>query len=165
MAIPLCFVWGCPTKISTDNSDTTPRICPRCHNPSVRAASSRQWFEFCFVPLIPCMSQDIWFCSICRWETYKNVQPQPQIAPQGYHGAQQGNVYKQPGYQQPPNPNAGWGGQQNQSGFPQNPYPPPQQQEHPPGQQQYPPAQQQYPSTQSGQGQQQGYNYGGPPSR
>ncbi|KZP23608.1 hypothetical protein FIBSPDRAFT_737216, partial [Athelia psychrophila] len=58
---------GCTTKISPD-SDQQPRVCPRCHNGSVFGAKSRQWFEFCFVPLVPMSSKHVWMCSICQWQ-------------------------------------------------------------------------------------------------
>lgn len=35
---------------------------------SVFGAKSRQWFEFCFVPLVPMSSKHVWMCSICQWQ-------------------------------------------------------------------------------------------------
>lgn len=79
---------GCTTTISPDG-DQQPRICPRCHNggvyfhyicprftatsdllsrsAAVVSAKSRNWFEVCFVPLIPMNSKHVWMCSICQW--------------------------------------------------------------------------------------------------
>ncbi|KAF8969905.1 hypothetical protein BDZ97DRAFT_1653103, partial [Flammula alnicola] len=57
---------GCSTKISPEG-DQIPRICPRCHNAAVVSAKSREFFEFCFVPLIPMSNKHIWLCSICQW--------------------------------------------------------------------------------------------------
>lgn len=58
------------------------RMCPRCNNrklhtgavlrsPSsstaaVMSASSRTWFEFFWIPLIPFSKSHIWVCTICR---------------------------------------------------------------------------------------------------
>ncbi|KAF9518284.1 hypothetical protein BS47DRAFT_1248305, partial [Hydnum rufescens UP504] len=44
------------------------KICPRCHNAAVFPAKSREWFEVCFVPLVPMSSKQIWLCGICNWE-------------------------------------------------------------------------------------------------
>ncbi|PPQ78550.1 LOW QUALITY PROTEIN: hypothetical protein CVT25_011822, partial [Psilocybe cyanescens] len=83
---------GCTTKISPEG-DQTPRICPNCHNgesnltslsqneltsyhyliAAVASAKSKEYFEFCFVPLIPMSSKHIWRCSICQWAT--SIQP------------------------------------------------------------------------------------------
>jgi len=124
--LPLIFVWGCPTKITQDNSGP-PMICPRCHNASVHGAKSRMWFEFCFVPLIPCTSEQIYYCPICSWDAPQAGNPQPPIAQPGYSGPQaQPQQFQQPGYQPPPNGQQGWGGQAGYGAYGQAPYPPPQ---------------------------------------
>ncbi|EJU00402.1 hypothetical protein DACRYDRAFT_68581 [Dacryopinax primogenitus] len=136
--IPLICVWGCPTKIEQDASGPA-MICPRCHNASVHNAKSRMWFEFCFVPIIPCQSEQIYFCSICSWEVNRQGNPAPPIAP----GPGQQYQQLQPGYQPAPNPNQGWGGQAPYGGYGAQPYP----QQQPPKNQQggfaqpYPPQQ------------------------
>ncbi|EGG01629.1 uncharacterized protein MELLADRAFT_110840 [Melampsora larici-populina 98AG31] len=72
--IPLQF--GCPTKISqVEDQKSDIRICPQCHNGSVYTCKTRTWFEFCFVPLIPFKSKQIWLCSICRWQAIKDENP------------------------------------------------------------------------------------------
>ncbi|KAK1925470.1 hypothetical protein DB88DRAFT_195911 [Papiliotrema laurentii] len=58
-------------------------MCPRCHNAAVTGATSRTWFEFFFVPLIPFSSNHIWICTICQWEMKKGDGPDPQ-APGNY---------------------------------------------------------------------------------
>ncbi|KAH9811052.1 hypothetical protein DFH28DRAFT_474039 [Melampsora americana] len=69
--IPLQF--GFPTKIKQiENQKNDIRICPQCHNGSVYPCKTRTWFEFCFVPLIPFKSKQIWFCSICKWQSIKD---------------------------------------------------------------------------------------------
>jgi len=35
---------------------------------AVSSAKSKEFFEFCFVPLIPMSTKHVWLCSICRWE-------------------------------------------------------------------------------------------------
>ncbi|KZT53542.1 hypothetical protein CALCODRAFT_439948, partial [Calocera cornea HHB12733] len=114
---------GCPTKISADNSGP-PMVCPRCHNPSVHGAKSRMWFEFCFVPLIPCQSEQIWYCPICSWEAAQAGNPQPALAQPGYGGPAQ-QQYTQPGYQPPPNAAQGWGAQGGWGNQGAHPYPSP----------------------------------------
>ncbi|TEB35953.1 hypothetical protein FA13DRAFT_1727511 [Coprinellus micaceus] len=68
--LPVLF--GCKTTLKAEG-DQTPRICPRCNNAAVISAKSREWFEICFVPLIPMSSKHIWTCTICQW----SVQNQP----------------------------------------------------------------------------------------
>ncbi|KAI6110016.1 hypothetical protein F5141DRAFT_1004373, partial [Pisolithus sp. B1] len=83
---------GCPNKIKP-TGDQSPRICPRCHNgefyraASMFAAKSRTWFEFCFVPLIPLQSKDVWMCGICHLQTVMQPGWAPPIAGPG-HGYQ-----------------------------------------------------------------------------
>ncbi|KAI6118754.1 hypothetical protein EDD16DRAFT_1692857 [Pisolithus croceorrhizus] len=79
--IPLVF--GCPNKIRP-TGDQTPRICPRS---SMFAAKSRIWFEFCFVPLIPLQSKDVWMCGICQLQTVMQPGWEPPVAGPG-HGYQ-----------------------------------------------------------------------------
>ncbi|KAF5324770.1 hypothetical protein D9611_004553 [Ephemerocybe angulata] len=62
--LPILF--GCKTTVKPDG-DQIPRVCPRCNNAAVISAKSRDWFEICFVPLIPMSSKHIWTCSICQW--------------------------------------------------------------------------------------------------
>lgn len=35
---------------------------------AVCSAKSKEYFEICFVPLIPMSSKHIWLCSICQWQ-------------------------------------------------------------------------------------------------
>ncbi|KZO99470.1 hypothetical protein CALVIDRAFT_534464 [Calocera viscosa TUFC12733] len=121
--IPLCFVWGCPTKIEPDNSGPT-MLCPRCHNASVHGAKSRMWFEFCFVPIIPCQSEQIYYCPICSWDAPQAGNPPPPLAQPGFNGPGQGQQYTQPGYQPAPNASQGWGGQGAYGSYGGQPYPP-----------------------------------------
>ncbi|KIM87569.1 hypothetical protein PILCRDRAFT_815127 [Piloderma croceum F 1598] len=89
--IPIMF--GCTTKIKPDG-DQPARVCPRCHNASVISANSRNWFELCFVPLVPMSSKHIWMCSICQWNVPLQQGWEPPVAgfqqqgPQGVHGYQ-----------------------------------------------------------------------------
>ncbi|KAF8797878.1 hypothetical protein BYT27DRAFT_7070656, partial [Phlegmacium glaucopus] len=62
----LTIIVGCQTRISPEG-DQTSRICPQCHNAAVTRAKYKDWFEFCFVPLIPISSKHVWRCSICQW--------------------------------------------------------------------------------------------------
>ncbi|KAL7419285.1 hypothetical protein Q5752_006122 [Cryptotrichosporon argae] len=86
------------------------RVCPRCHNAAVVGASSRTWFEFFWIPLIPFKKHRIWICGICRWEMNMGTGPDPQ-AP---HGSGGGGWANNP----PPPPPPGQGQGQGQ-------YPPP----------------------------------------
>ncbi|KAI5983817.1 hypothetical protein EDD15DRAFT_2390698 [Pisolithus albus] len=86
--IPVCIplVFGCPNKIKPMSGDQSPRICPRS---SMFAAKSRTWFEFCFVPLIPLRSKDVWMCGICQLQTIMQPGWAPPIAGPGHmHGYQ-----------------------------------------------------------------------------
>ncbi|KIM49278.1 hypothetical protein M413DRAFT_103107 [Hebeloma cylindrosporum] len=94
--IPL--ICGCSTKISPEG-DQTPRICPRCHNAAVSSAKSKEFFEFCFVPLIPMSSKHVWLCSICRWEVPLQ---------QGWEPQSVANLPMQPGGYYPQQPQPGW---------------------------------------------------------
>ncbi|KDR81458.1 hypothetical protein GALMADRAFT_239394 [Galerina marginata CBS 339.88] len=107
--IPLIF--GCQTRISHEG-DQTPRICPRCHNAAVNSAKSKQFFEFCFVPLVPMSSKHIWMCAICHWSVPRQQgwEPQPVtsvpvVQPRGYY---------------PPHSLSGWSGQPNYNPHPQS---------------------------------------------
>ncbi|KAG2020472.1 hypothetical protein CC2G_005811 [Coprinopsis cinerea AmutBmut pab1-1] len=62
--LPVLF--GCKTTLKPEG-DQTPRVCPRCNNAAATGCKSREWFELCFVPLIPMGSKHIWVCSICHW--------------------------------------------------------------------------------------------------
>ncbi|KAI6150978.1 hypothetical protein BKA82DRAFT_4389291 [Pisolithus tinctorius] len=98
--IPL--VVGCPNKINPMGGDQSPRVCPRCHNASMFAAKSRVWFEFCFVPLIPLRSKDVWMCGICQLQTVMQPGWAPAVAQPGYgyQPAQHGDGYYRPTYTQ-----------------------------------------------------------------
>ncbi|KAF8590450.1 hypothetical protein K439DRAFT_1329646, partial [Ramaria rubella] len=78
---------GCSTKIKQD-SDQTPRICPRCHNTAVISAKTRMWFELFFIPLIPTTSSHIWLCSICQWQVPHQPGYEPALPGQGTHHGQ-----------------------------------------------------------------------------
>ncbi|KAF9483837.1 hypothetical protein BDN70DRAFT_242012 [Pholiota conissans] len=114
-----CFfvpvIFGCTTKISADG-DQTPRICPRCHNAAVSSAKSKEYFELCFVPLIPMSSKHIWRCSICQWSVLNQAgswEPQPvtnvPTQPGGYYPAQPGQYQQGPAQYQGPPPQAHYG--------------------------------------------------------
>ncbi|TFK42737.1 hypothetical protein BDQ12DRAFT_290731 [Crucibulum laeve] len=101
----LPIICGCQTQIAPEG-DQNPRICPRCHNAAVVSAKSREWFEFCFVPMVPMSSKQIWTCAICNW----NVPLQSGWEPQQAGGGQLAAGYyppggwQQPGYQPGPQP-------------------------------------------------------------
>ncbi|WWC86431.1 uncharacterized protein L201_001308 [Kwoniella dendrophila CBS 6074] len=100
VCIPLIF--GFPTKFKQDASEAG-RMCPRCNNAAVVGGSSRTWFEFFWVPLIPFSKSRIWVCSICQWEMKMGDGPDPQ--PPQAHGWGGGrppppNQFHQPGYGQ-----------------------------------------------------------------
>ncbi|EIW85410.1 hypothetical protein CONPUDRAFT_80011 [Coniophora puteana RWD-64-598 SS2] len=105
---------GCPTKIKPEGENQGGRICPRCHNASMFAAKSRQWFEFCFVPLIPFKTRHVWMCSICQLQVDTQQGWEPPVAhPQGN--------FQRPGIQGPPQgswgPQGDYGGSQYQGGY------------------------------------------------
>ncbi|EIW72577.1 hypothetical protein TREMEDRAFT_25132, partial [Tremella mesenterica DSM 1558] len=47
-----------------------------CHSASVVGASSRTWFEFFWIPLLPFTKSRIWICGICR-ECSSSIPPLP----------------------------------------------------------------------------------------
>ncbi|GAA6035584.1 hypothetical protein JCM8097_004914 [Rhodosporidiobolus ruineniae] len=106
----LCFTCGCDNQLSPSGGDGHAHICPRCNNGSVQAMKDRQCFTFCFVPLIPMGSQQIWYCTICQWRASQSG-PAPPIAGQGggFYGAQ-------PSYG-----GGGYGPPQGQMMYPQQP--------------------------------------------
>lgn len=94
------------------------------YSAAVISAKSRNWFEFCFVPLIPMNSTHVWLCSICQWQvplqqgsvdfftsititaSYNRLRWEPPIANAGYQHPGQifggGPTYpprQHPGYQ------------------------------------------------------------------
>ncbi|KAI5843886.1 hypothetical protein DFP73DRAFT_478673 [Morchella snyderi] len=75
--------------------------CPRCHNPSVVAIKKRDFFTFCFIPVVPIGWGEELRCSICPYRQATNkeqlMQMQHQEGPPP-HEYPQGNV---PQYQQP----------------------------------------------------------------
>ncbi|KAJ3509084.1 hypothetical protein NMY22_g16415 [Coprinellus aureogranulatus] len=115
--LPVLF--GCKTTVKPEG-DQTPRLCPRCNNAAVISAKTRDWFEICFVPLIPMSSKHIWTCTICQWSVHN--QPgawEPALpghggpAPAGYYppmpppGFQPAHYAPSPGQQQGYAPNYG----------------------------------------------------------
>ncbi|TFK29781.1 hypothetical protein FA15DRAFT_663044 [Coprinopsis marcescibilis] len=64
--LPVLF--GCKTTVKPEG-DQNPRVCPRCNNAAVIGAKTRNWFEICFVPLVPLSSKHIWTCTICNWQS------------------------------------------------------------------------------------------------
>ncbi|OCF54275.1 hypothetical protein L486_08189 [Kwoniella mangroviensis CBS 10435] len=92
MCIPLIF--GFPTKFRQDASEPG-RMCPRCNNAAVVGGSSRTWFEFFWIPLIPFTKSRIWICTICQWEMKQGDGPDPQPPSQNRWGG---------GYRPPPPP-------------------------------------------------------------
>ncbi|OWT36085.1 hypothetical protein J008_06423 [Cryptococcus neoformans] len=98
MAVCIPLVCGFPEKFKQDNTPSQGgRMCPRCHNPAVVGGSTRTWFEFFWIPLIPFVKHHIWLCTICRWEMRQGDGPDPQ-PPNAY--AQRPpppNSYPQPG--------------------------------------------------------------------
>ncbi|ORY29359.1 hypothetical protein BCR39DRAFT_532500 [Naematelia encephala] len=89
MALCIPLIFGFPTKIHQDAPEPG-RACPHCHNASVVGASSRTWFEFFWIPLIPFPKHRIWKCGICQWEMRMGDGPDPQapgaFAQQGFGG-------------------------------------------------------------------------------
>ncbi|KAH9998172.1 hypothetical protein BJV74DRAFT_241935 [Russula compacta] len=88
--IPLLF--GFQNKLRV--IDPTPRVCPKCHNATVVRATSRMWFSFFLLRLIPLKKNQIWICSTCNW----NVPTQSGWEPALPAGNAGWNPY-QPGYQ------------------------------------------------------------------
>ncbi|PAV23573.1 cytochrome c heme-binding site [Pyrrhoderma noxium] len=91
----LPVIFGCQTKIKPEGDPNDVRICPRCNNASVIQAKSREWFELCWVPLIPMNSKHIWICGICQWQVpiqqgWEPMRPGAGFAPGWQHQAQQG---------------------------------------------------------------------------
>ncbi|TFK62184.1 hypothetical protein BDN72DRAFT_848928 [Pluteus cervinus] len=64
--IPILF--GCNTTVKPEGDQQAARVCPNCHNASVIRAKTKDWFQICFVPVIPMSSQHIWLCHICQWK-------------------------------------------------------------------------------------------------
>ncbi|KAI0295574.1 hypothetical protein BC826DRAFT_909126, partial [Russula brevipes] len=60
--------------------DGTPRICPRCHNATVVRATSRMWFSFFFLRVIPLRKNQIWICSTCNWNVPAQNGWEPALA-------------------------------------------------------------------------------------
>ncbi|WVN89124.1 uncharacterized protein L203_104340 [Cryptococcus depauperatus CBS 7841] len=75
LCIPL--VCGFPEKFKQDEP-APGRMCPRCYNAAVVGGSTRTWFEFFWIPLIPFTKHHIWLCSICHWQMRKGEGPDPQ---------------------------------------------------------------------------------------
>ncbi|KAF8479179.1 hypothetical protein DFH94DRAFT_632546, partial [Russula ochroleuca] len=74
--------------------DATGHVCPKCHNVSVVRATSRMWFSFFFLRVIPLKKNHIWICSTCNWHVPTQNGWEPAL-PTGDAGW---GVY-QPGYQ------------------------------------------------------------------
>ncbi|RSH80575.1 uncharacterized protein EHS24_009157 [Apiotrichum porosum] len=86
---------------------------------AVVGASSRTWFELCWIPLIPFSKKHIWLCTVCRWQMKKGDGYDPQVPQQGM-ATQQAAAYPPP-----PPPNA-YGNQASAYGnqYANNPPPP-----------------------------------------
>ncbi|KAF7293811.1 hypothetical protein HMN09_01176900 [Mycena chlorophos] len=115
MCIPIIF--GCTDKLKVEPTDdgAPHRICPNCHNASVRPVKSTTWFELFWLPLIPFSSKHIWLCGTCNWRAqHANGQYEPPIAGAGgppHHG--QGGY--QPSYM-PAQPSASYQPSGNKQG-------------------------------------------------
>ncbi|KAJ7731247.1 hypothetical protein B0H16DRAFT_1584011 [Mycena metata] len=96
MCIPIIF--GCQDRLKAEGDSTT-RVCPNCHNASVRSAKATTWFELFWVPLIPFSSKHIWLCGTCQWKA-PHVQGQYE-PPLGGQGPQHNPSY-QPTYMNHP---------------------------------------------------------------
>ncbi|KAN0124085.1 hypothetical protein V8E52_002575 [Russula decolorans] len=90
--LPLLFGFQNKRRVVDPNA----RVCPKCHNVSVIRATSRMWFSFFFVPVIPFKKKYIWACSICHWYVPTQNGWEPAL-PTGNPGWGQ----NQPSYQQP----------------------------------------------------------------
>ncbi|KAI9458019.1 hypothetical protein F5148DRAFT_1221439 [Russula earlei] len=88
--IPLLF--GLQDKLKV--VDANPHVCPKCHNVTVVRATTRAWFSFFFVPIIPFKKKHIWICSTCNW----NVPTQDRWEP-ALPAGNAGWGLHQPGYQ------------------------------------------------------------------
>ncbi|KAK7063538.1 hypothetical protein R3P38DRAFT_2818968 [Favolaschia claudopus] len=98
MCIPIFF--GCQDKVKPEG-DSTPRVCPKCHNVSVHAAKKTSWFELFWVPLIPFSSDHIWLCQICHWAAPNQAgQFEPAVA--GDRPGPQQTASYQPSYMNAP---------------------------------------------------------------
>ncbi|KAI0256459.1 hypothetical protein BJV78DRAFT_281148 [Lactifluus subvellereus] len=93
--------------------DSTPRVCPKCHNVTVVHATSRMWFSFFFVRLIPFKKNHIWICSTCNWHVpiQNGWEPALPAGNGGWGSYQQGMEHPyqsphqmgyQPSYDSPP---------------------------------------------------------------
>jgi len=93
--------------------DPTAHVCPKCHNVSVVRASSRMWFSFFLVRVIPLKKKHIWICSICNWHvpTQNGWEPAVSTGNAGWDVSQPGyeHAYQtphstgyQPSYDSPP---------------------------------------------------------------
>ncbi|CUS12050.1 unnamed protein product [Tuber aestivum] len=47
-------------------------VCPRCHNSSVVAIKRRNFFTFCFIPIVPISWGEELRCSICQYHQSTN---------------------------------------------------------------------------------------------
>ncbi|KAF9532333.1 hypothetical protein CPB83DRAFT_847668 [Crepidotus variabilis] len=98
--IPILF--GCQTEIKPEG-DMSIRVCPRCNNGAVTSARSKQYFEICFVPVVPMSRKHIWICSICQWSHPRQ------------DGSWEPMTVQHPGYYPPqPPPQAYWQAEQQQ---------------------------------------------------
>ncbi|KAH6918739.1 hypothetical protein BKA70DRAFT_1248131 [Coprinopsis sp. MPI-PUGE-AT-0042] len=96
--LPVLF--GCKTTLKPEG-DPNPRVCPRCNNVAATSAKSREWFELCFIPVIPMGSKHIWICSICQWRSPRGQGLwEPQAPGYGHHHPpfQQGYFAQAPQY-------------------------------------------------------------------
>ncbi|KAK9236317.1 hypothetical protein V1525DRAFT_407431 [Lipomyces kononenkoae] len=67
--IPLIFVCGGANYNKPLPGYESLRLyCPRCHNISLVAIKKREFFTFCFVPVIPISWGEALHCTICPYE-------------------------------------------------------------------------------------------------
>ncbi|KAK7206788.1 hypothetical protein BZA70DRAFT_275080 [Myxozyma melibiosi] len=68
MSIPMIFVCGGTNFNGPLKGYEGLRVnCPRCHNNSVMALKKREFFTFCFVPVIPTNYGKTLQCTICPY--------------------------------------------------------------------------------------------------
>lgn len=56
-----------------ENAFLQSELCLTTLTAAVISAKSKEYFEFCCVPIIPMSSKHIWSCNICSWSS--QIQP------------------------------------------------------------------------------------------
>ena len=63
-------------------------VCPRCHNHNVIARKRRQFFTFCFIPIVPISWGEELRCTICGYNQETNQQQLDGMQQQQVQGQQ-----------------------------------------------------------------------------